>query len=227
MSIISGTVSVEDGTKTIEKADQYDVSRKVRVELTFSVEDGQDAAATLDYAAQLASQQVARQLGRAVPDVSSPGPQPAPPAEAGTRARRTKAQIEADNAAKAAGSGATVADPAVVIADASVISDPDVAAHIEENKPAADASAVVSDEIMSDDAGDEEWSTEVVADTAAPITDAELNDAVQKKNGELKDPPKIRGLIGSFNPDPTKVFQLREVPIERRAEFLAKLAELK
>lgn len=225
MSITTGTVSVEDGTKAKE---EYAPARKVRVDLSFDVPEGGDAAAILDYASQLASQQVQRQLGRAVDPVSQLSPTTAAeqawsPVEQPKRTRRTAEQIRADDAAKAAAAHAAH----------SVVEDPDVKAHIEDNKPAADASEVVSDdasEVVSDDAGDEDWAVEAevsgVADEA-PVTDAELNDAVQKKNGELKDPPKIRALIGSFNPDPTKVFQLREVPAERRREFLTSLAALK
>lgn len=61
----------------------------------------------------------------------------------------------------------------------------------------------------------------------AEVTDAELQSAVQRKNGELKAPDLIRALIAGYNPDPTKQFTLREIPQAQRAEFIDKLAALK
>lgn len=209
--ITGGLVSVEDGLK---KPEEYAPPRKVRVELNFNVEDGDDASSLIEYAADLASQQVARQLGQSTKAVEKPVTQAGEPAaETQRRTRRTKAQIEADEAAareKAAGASTT--------GDAGG----------EQTSADFDPTAFVEDEPAA--AGDgldlSEFDVQPEAE-AEVITDADLNSAVQKKNAELADPPKIRELIGSYNPDPKSVFQLRQIPAGQRREFLNKLAALK
>jgi hypothetical protein len=59
---------------------------------------------------------------------------------------------------------------------------------------------------------------------AKPITDKELNDAVQAKNATLKNPPKIVALKEKYAGALPK--SLRDIPQEKRAEFLTELAEL-
>ena len=59
----------------------------------------------------------------------------------------------------------------------------------------------------------------------APVSDAELNAAVQTKNKEIKDPVRIRSVVAEFNGGPGKV--LADIPQEKRHEFLDKLKVLK
>lgn len=197
-----GLVSVEDGVKS---AEEYAPARKVRVEISFAEKpDGPTALELLDEAANVANAKVAELLGRTAPAAVS-GEASAP---ATTRRRRTRAEIEADNAAalEAKAASAPEASNGGENGDAET--------------SAADVASVV--EQPADPAGMDEW-----ASPPAEITDADLNSAVQKRNAVLNDPPKIRVLIGSYNPDPTKQFQLREIPQASRADFLAKLEALK
>ncbi len=245
MSITNGTVSIEDGNKAGE---EYAPARKVRVELSFNVPEGADALVELDYVAGVAQGRVDALLGRKGRTllVVHPGdstPPAAPPetnAETPRRPRRSAVEIAADKAAKL--------DRHVVTAD------PDVKAHIEENKaapPAEDEFDPTADSAPEKDTGvdmgvddpvgdaiaskadvsvsdlDEEDFTITPDEPAAPeISDADLNSAVQKRNGELGNPKLIRGLISEYNPDVTQVFQLRQIPQAERAGFLAKLAKL-
>lgn len=223
--VTGGLVSVEDGSKVADKADQYDVSRKVRVDLSFLVGDGEDYQSIFDRVSEAASNRVASLLGKKPTVVASaPAADAELPRETGTRKpRRTKEQIAADAAAAAAGQGAG-ADPASMEDPTggegptpAVIQLPDSSAG------AADPAALV----------DEETPVEEI-DFDAPIppkvtdapSDADLNSAVQKRNAELNDPDLIRGLISSYNPEPTKPFQLRQIAADKRAEFLTKLAAL-
>jgi len=59
--ITNGTVSVEDGKKAIE---EYAPARKVRVELSFTVDEGADYNAVLHDAATLADKKVKELLGQ-------------------------------------------------------------------------------------------------------------------------------------------------------------------
>lgn len=212
--ITGGFISVEDGLK---KAEDYAPPRKVRVELTFSVAEGEGYDAIFDVASQAASNRVHALLhGIAIATVHpsalgtsvSSGVQSAETAPA-TRVRRTKVQIEADKAAEnPTDADAVVDDTAAIVEDTPSVEDPFVV------QPEPDPAAVTEDLTSSGPAD-------------AVITDADLNSAVQKKNQELQDPALIRSVIAAYNPDPTKVFQLREIPAAKRAEFLAKLKDLK
>lgn len=199
-------VSVEDGVKP---AEDYAPARKVRVELTSDVFNQQELGAAVDYLGQLASQQVARLLGRAVSDVE----QPAANAPAATRTRRTKEQIAAD---KAAAEAPAASDP-------TALEDPtelpqSSGDHGSTTTAETDPAALDDDFTVQPEPPAVETSGQI-----APISDGDLNAAVQKRNGELAsaDGTKaIRALIATFNPDKTKVFQLREITADRRAEFL-------
>lgn len=227
--VTGGLVSVEDGKKA---AEEYVPARKVRVDLSFSVGEGEDYAATFDMVSRAASNRVHALLhGTAIASVLDGAPDATAPTA--TRTRRTKAQIEADNAA------AKAKDPAAVEEDPTggqehVINLPDQSAKdpaaIEDDagEPAASSGGAGGGAQTSDDpaAIGDEWDVQPEAPATA-VTDADLNSAVQKKNGELEAPNLIRELIGSYNPDKTKPFQLRQIPAEKRAEFLNKLGALK
>lgn len=245
--VISGLVSIEDG---IKKAEEYAPPRKVRVELSFGVGEGEDYQAIFDTVSQAATNRVHALLhGTALASVqaapaaaapSAPATDPAAvgdevAAEAPKRTRRTKEQIAADNAAAAANKAdpASVEDPTGGQAPVIHLPDASVPANTPANAPAATAAdpAAIEDDLTSSPAtaaadpaaiGDD-----LTTAPAAEVSDAELNSAVQKKNGDINNPPAIRALIGTFNPDPTKVFQLAQIPQAQRPDFLAKLAALK
>lgn len=83
---------------------------------------------------------------------------------------------------------------------------------------------------VKDALANDEWSdippTAITAPAKAAISDAQLLEAVHKANEIVKNPPVIRGLIATFNPDPSKSFQLREIAAEQRDSFLVQLADI-
>lgn len=199
-TITNGRVFLEDGIKAKE---EYAPARKAAVEIFFSVEEnGLSAEAVIAAAGDLAISHVARLLGTTAPVAQTP------PATRGKAKPKDEPKTP----------------PAETVDDAASMVETKV------EKPVKDESAIVDDEaaVNFDEviapAADE---SAIVDEPAETITDADLNNKVTAKNGELKDPPKIRAFIASFNPDPTKGFQLSQVPQERRKEFLDKLAELK
>lgn len=214
-------VFVEDGTKAKE---EYGVNRKVNVTLSSDIDDFDRVEEITERLSSLANRQVSQLLGRtSPPDLKVVGGTQArvntleplddgivaPVAE--KRKRRTAAEIAADAAlAKAA----HPKDPAAI----------DDEPPLEGGDPPSggDDPAAIGDEPSEDDFNIEP-ETEVEVEE---ITDAALNAAVQRKNAELGDPEAIRGVIKLYNPDPTKAFQLREIPADKRADFITKLGGL-
>jgi hypothetical protein len=206
--ITGGSVTVEDG---IKKAEEYTPPRKVSVTLTFGVEEGGDHQAIFDLASEQASTRVAKLLGKSIDFAARNGSDDAAASnetKPATRKRRTAAEIAADAALAAVahpkGTEGAAKDPAAV-------DDFEIEPEPSETQTPADDFAI---EPEPEPEGD------------AEITDAALNAAVQRKNAELSDPEAIRGLIKQYNPDPTKAFQLREIPQTKRAEFITKLGGL-
>lgn len=212
--ITSGSVCIEDGLK---KNEEYAPPRKVSVTLNFGVVEGEDFQEVFDLASQAASNRVHSLLHgtpiRAVvndPQAPAAVNDPQAPAAEGTPARkhrRTAAEIAADNALALAAH--PKGDPAAV--EDFDIGDGDGGSDGSKDPASVDDFSIEPDEEVGD--------IEV-------ITDAALNAAVQRKNADLGDPELIRGVIKSYNPDPTKAFQLREIPQDKRAEFLTKLGAL-
>lgn len=207
-------VFVEDGTKAKE---EYGVNRKVNVTLSSDIDDFDRVEEITERLSSLANRQVSQLLGRtSPPDLKVVGGTQArvntlEPLDDGIvapvvekRKRRTAAEIAADAAL------AKAAHPK----DPSAIDD-------EPDAPADDPAAI-GDEPSEDDFNIEP-ETEVEVEE---ITDAALNAAVQRKNAELGDPEAIRAVIKQYNPDPTKAFQLREIPADKRADFITKLGGL-
>lgn len=131
--------------------------------------------------------------------------------------RRTATEIAADAALAKAAHPKGETDYSAVTDDPSLIASPDDDFKIEGEPPAPEDDPANAVEDFSID-GEPEVSEE--------ITDAALNAAVQRKNSELGDPEAIRAVIKTYNPDPTKTFQLREIPQAKRAEFITKLGGL-
>ena len=188
--------------RTIQPKD-YE-SAKVCVELRAAVEGDSDAQATLDRVGAMAKNKALEMLGlKSAPaeTVAPAAASPEPEAPKQTRTRKAKDTPAVDPAA--------IVDtpPVAETTDQAVVEDP---AAIVEETPAA-----VS----------EEWEA---PGPAVDITDVELNERLSKKNQALRDPPKIRTLIASFNPTPAKgPIQARQIPQADRARFLRELDALK
>lgn len=196
--ITGGLVAIEDGAKH-DPADQYSLSRKARVELKFDVAEGSDPKEVLAIVADMAGDRLNAILGRSVASTVRTVDVSEGNVEPAKRTRRTKAEIEAEKAVLAA-----------------------------ENPTTAGPTGQPAPEPATSPPVEDDWSTPVPpAATAKEVTDAELSAATTKKNGELNSPPLIRGLIATFNPDPTRAFTLAEIPQARRGEYLEKLAALK
>lgn len=217
--ILGGTVSYEDAVKK-DPGDQYSNSRKVRVELNFAVPEdpGIDPDAVLAEVMEKAIALTNEKLGLTKPTRAAASTVVVP-------AVKTKADLEVAAVAKAGGEptkpvGAKRGPkPKVAAEPAKAAEDWDTG-----NANAATAEATSTTNTAGESvAQNDEWA----ADPVAEITDKSLNDAVSAKNGVLKDPPKIRALIGSFNPNPKKQFNLRDIPQEQRQTFLDKLEALK
>lgn len=218
-------VSIEDGAKPEQ---EFAPSRKVRVELTYFIAEDDNYQETLDLVGSRASSQVDILLGRVGAPTASAGVATQPPA---TRMRRTKEQIAADKAAEEAAKVAPPAsdptaleDPTELPQDAPQVSDATSTAASSGGEPTA-STTVADPTALEDDftVQPDPPKVETKPTQIAEISDGDLNAAVQKRNGELAsaDGTKaIRALIATYNPDPTKVFQLREIAADRRAEFL-------
>jgi hypothetical protein len=202
--IIGGTVSYEDGRKHTPNPDgTYPIQRKVRVELTFETDADISSPDEIEglIAGDIAKAEVTRLLDGKAAEATAPQ---APAATAAKPKAKAKAKPAAATPTAPPSGGPSdddlgLGDTAPVVADAEDLSEFDLPASTE-------------------DAAD---------DGPKEVTDADLNSAVTTKNAELKDAPKIRDLIGTYNTDPTKAFRLADIPQEKRAEFLAKLSKLK
>jgi hypothetical protein len=198
------TVRASDGIKTADYAPPklYDITA-----IIIPTDDDNVDQLLTDTLARINRAGQAYLTGRVTAPAATGGSDPAAVEETPAtprRKRRTAAEIAADEAlARAAHpKGETPKDPAAV-------GDDDF--QIEGETPAEGGE---DDFAIEPETADEE------------ITDAALNAAVQRKNAELSDPEAIRGLIKQYNPDPTKAFQLREIPQTKRAEFITKLGGL-
>lgn len=200
-TITSGTVSIEDGLKAKE---EYAPARKVKVELAFGVPDGADGTHFLNGVTQIAEAKVAELLGRA-PKPNQPAAIADKQATITTPAAKP-AKIE--KAAKPKAPEKTKADlEAEMLAEAS--------------GPAAEPEIAADDDNLDDILG------EAAPD---PITDKQLSDACVAKaaaNSKVAgwEPKKIRALIEEFTGAPGK--HNREIPAEKRPDFLKRLEALK
>lgn len=207
MQITGGKVTY---LRSVQPA-QYE-SKKCEVEISFTLGEGEVLGNQLDIAAKAAVDKVHEVVGlkaaMGAPKVATapknPTPPPADPkadAAANMTAREQKAHAQANKGPKTPPStGAAISTGG-------------------ERKP-------------SDDGLDFDLVPSTVeAPASAPITDKDLTAAVNKKHGELakvlKDAaaPKVRACIADFAGALPK--QLRDIPADKRAEFLVALAALK
>lgn len=225
--ITSGSVCIEDGLK---KNEEYAPPRKVSVTLNFGVVEGEDFNEVFDLASEAATNRVhallhgtnIRSVSAALATVAGASKEellaavePAP-----RKRRRTAAEIAADAALALAAH--PKGDPSSIVDDEPPLDDGDPPSG------GADPAAIVGSGDPADISGNavDDFSIEPDEPGDEPITDAALNAAVQRKNAELGDPEAIRGVIKQYNPDPTKAFQLREIPQDKRADFITKLGGL-
>lgn len=215
--ILGGSISYEDGVKK-DPNDQYSNSRKVRVELNFAVPEdpGVDPDSVLSEVMEKAIALTNEKLGITKPTREAKSTSLAPaPIAAIVAVGKTKADLEAEATAKADKPAGAKRGPKPKTKPAEDWDTGNAPSADTAGKPETNAAATAAP-------ATDEWA----ADPVVEITDADLNKAVGEKNGTLKDPPKIRALIGSFNPNPKKQFNLRDIPQEQRQTFLDKLKDL-
>lgn len=231
-SITSGTIAIEDGTKAKE---EFAPARKVKVELSFSVPEGQDGVAYMHGVTRVAEAKVASMLGRTAPVettaavVTAPKPTETPattPAKAETAAAKKKKReaAEAKAAAETAVPQRTKADLEREMLEAASGKKPatDDNELLEDEPTITAAGAVVAND---DDLGD------LLGEAAPPpVTDLELGKAAQEKNAKMKAangeawaPAKIRDLITKFAGDGKRI---NDIPAAKRPQFLTDLAAL-
>jgi hypothetical protein len=189
-------------------------SPKATARFDFGVADGDTYEATAQLAATKARSFVRTLIGLAnagavvdeVRVTPSSTAAAAAPAASGTKEAAAAAMNAADAAAppkRGRKASATIA----AVEPASVAGSP--AATAAAPAPAADS----MDDFMT-------------GEPAKPISDVELNDAVQKKFKETGDSASIRALTGTFVP-PGKAVNGSNIPQENRAKYLEALAALK
>lgn len=217
-NITSGTIAIEDGTKAKE---EFAPARKVKVELSFSVPEGQDGAAYMQGVARIAETKVQEMLGRVAAKVVAAAADPKPvevaKTEVETPAQKKKREAaEAKAAAAAAPKEKTKADLA---REAGLPAGDD---ELLEDEPTITAAGKV--------VADEDDLTDLLGDAPlVVVTDKQLGEAAQRKNGTAKAadpnwaPVKIRELIAKFSTDKT----INNIPAEKREQFLKELDALK
>ena len=236
--ITGGTVSVEDCKKHDGYPDpQFAPTRKVRVELIFVVpEDSDEGQRYLDAVATQADGKVTEMLGKktaarsattsaSAPAASAPAPA-AGTSEPGSKAAREAELLAAGATPETLGRGTQAPAPTAAGPKRAK-----KAGTTETPPPAPPAPAADPDELTpstaaapADDLNDLLGAPAKVE----PVSDLELNTAIQKKNATLKSPPTIRKLVQTFNPDPAKFPQIvvAQIPQYRRHEFLQQLEAL-
>jgi len=198
MKIIGGMIAFEDG---IKKTEEYAPARKAHVELKFEVEEGADADAAIDYVSKVAMAKTYDMLA-------------ATEAKAPDKLARGRPRKEPEGARTQVEHAATVERPKTdkdKLAEAAGIAE----APKELEKPTADAASIVDE---GDDLGD-------MLAPQEPVSDVELNDALQKKNAVLKNGALLRSVIKEFVPEGKSV-NATNIPQEKRHEFLAKIKAL-
>jgi hypothetical protein len=192
------------------KDDDFGIKREFAAELSFAVGENESPDEIMGFVAQkvvdIAHEKLRIRSGSAAAEVQarpgSPSPASPPPAADPVLPKNDKEKL-------AAAAGLTQAAPPV-------------AAPVKPKK--APKIAPAPEAAVEDDLSELFGETEP-AKPARVVTDKEIIDAVNKKNGILKDPPKLVALKEEFVGKLPK--QLRDIPAERREEFLKRLEDLK
>jgi hypothetical protein len=215
-TINGGMVAVEDGIRLVT-TDQFAPTKKARVELSFSVEEGGDPVAALDDVAQIARAKVFGIL-----QTYKPGAVMTATEVIARKAEPTVADMKEANAALPAGDPAAVAEPAkrtrakkeTPAADPAAIGG-DLTALAAVTKPAADPAAITAEPVKAAPA----------ADGGPDYSDAGLFKAVtainQKFGGTVA--PKITPIVIEFCPQDGVAPSLKRIPADKRAAFIARL----
>ena len=210
------------------KGEEYGPVRKAEAHITAVLTDVEDPTFAIESVARQAISQVNKMLGKAVKAVEGElhvveG-----------KSSNDKDKIAVQEATKAKDEKAEVVDKKKPGKEAKPKGKPkEDPAAVEEEPVTEDAAAVIEDTstdasaVTDDDAGEVSFDLPAEVEGPTEISDADLNSAVQKKNTEISDPAAIKKLIAEYKTDPTKAFQLREIPQDKRQEFLDKLAGLK
>jgi hypothetical protein len=225
MQIIGGIVAYEDGVKTTA-GDQFSPTRKVRVELNFSVDQGEDGQVAIQTVLGTAQAFVRTKLGLAPNTEQKPA--------AGTTTGRAPSEAPATANAPKRGPGRPAADPKPDIktdkdklAEAAGVAAPVVGKDAPKPEAKPDPAAIVDEETTAVVEEEDPFAVPA-AEEVKPISDDDLNSSVGKKNATLNKPPLIRDLVATFKPEGwTKQFTMRDIPQARRPDFLKKLSELK
>lgn len=225
MQILGGVVRYEDGVKNTV-GDQFSPTRKVAVELNFTL-DATDANGSTDPAIQLvldkAEAFVNSKLGIVAKTLTAkvviPGEvvkpkadEPKTPKKAPKVAEKTKADLEREAGltgpmpGKEAPKTAPDPDELTTSAEVSAPTEP---------TPQADPNDI----------------SDLLGETAKPITDADLNDLAQKTMQRINKPenpggPRIREMIKGYLPEGAQPV-MAKIPADKRAEFKEKLDALK
>ena len=220
MSIISGTVTVEDGTKSKE---EYAPARKVAVTINFAVPEGvtetKEGKLYLDVAGHMANDKVNELLGRkAAPIVALAAGLEVTTLSAAPKAEKAPAKPKAEK--PAAKTKADLAKEAGLPTTDTVHKAPAEALEGLSEEPAPATPVGIADELES-----------LGIDAAPAITDKELGDAANKKAIELRakhgdkyDPTILRAMLTSYYGTGTRI---ASIPTDKRPEFMEKLAALK
>lgn len=196
-TVDSGTVEFS----RVRKDDDYGINRSAKATLSFTLAENEAVEPVLAAAFQIAQNQVHVAIGLVTPAVPVAAPKSDVP-------KTDVAALVASEPKKKVGRPPKAAAAAPAPA-ADALEEPTEA-------PAAPPAADALDDLL----GPQEEAEE-------PVTDADLNSAVQKKNEAVKNPGAIRKLIQSFNPEPGKGgFTLASIPAGERRAFLAKLAQV-
>jgi hypothetical protein len=225
MQILGGVVRYEDGVKNTV-GDQFSPTRKVAVELNFTL-DATDANGSTDPAIQLvldkAEAFVNSKLGIVTKTLTAkviiPGEVVKPKAEEPKTPKAPKApkapeKTKADLEREAGLTGPLPGKEA-----------PKTALDPDELTTSAEVSAPVTPAADPNDISD------LMGETAKPITDADLNDLAQKTMQRINKPenpggPRIREMIKGYLPEGAQPV-MAKIPADKRAEFKEKLDALK
>ena len=200
MSIFSGLVSIEDGVKA---AEEYAQARKVRIELSFAVAEGQEDVPFLERAADIANKKVAELLGRAV---SAPVIVKVTPA-----AEKPKRGAAKDKSTPPA----ELSDKEKLAVQAGVVETP---------------APIVDEDDLSDLIGETPKPpvTDAELAKAAQTTAARLKAAAEKATPPTTwSPAALRKLIKDYNPPEEAAPAVQKIPAAKRHDFLEALEALK
>jgi len=193
--ITGGTVAIEDGTKAKE---EFAPARKVKIELSFSVPEGEEGQKFLRAVADVAEDQLRSMLGRPVVQTTA-APAPAPKVDARPpKAPKAKEKTKEDLAR-----------------EAGVLVDSKPADGLDES----DGPALKDDDDLSDLIGE----VAPITDTELGKAAQETNGRLKSAHGDKHDPTVIRKLIAEFSDNK----RINDIPAAKRQEFLNKLKALK